>query len=184
MLSSLPYITVSRQGKPHPRWVDNGVSGVPADDSNDLSAKWHRGAFKWEPISAGSRQLTIEPELELEHPPDYLSSHYYAGPTHPLHNGCYLPTPPSSMDMSSAGSSSPPRRDDVGPSHYALQTDNAPTTGGLPCRCLSNPIVTSQLTTLTQALHSAHGLLNRSAEHNPGGCVVIDRITDLHNLLL
>ena len=86
------------------------------------------------------------------------------------------------MDTSSAGSSSSPPRNDV--DYYALQTNSTPTTTGLSCRCLSNPTVTSQLTTLTRALHSAHGFLNRSAEHNPEGCVVIDRIADLNNLLL
>ena len=88
------------------------------------------------------------------------------------------------MDASSAGSSSSPPRDDVNPSFYTLQTNGTPTTTGLSCRCLSNPTVTSQLTTLTRALHSTHGFLNRSAEHNPEGCVVIDRIADLNNLLL
>jgi len=103
--------------------------------------------------------------------------------THPSQDGPYSPSPPLSLDASSAGSSSSPPRD-VDPSYYALQTNSTPTTTGLSCRCLSNPTVTSQLSTLTRALHSAHGFLNRSVEHNPEGCVVIDRIADLNNLLL
>jgi hypothetical protein len=104
--------------------------------------------------------------------------------THPSHDGHYSPSPPLSMDNSSAGSSSSPPRDDIDPSYYALQTNSTPTTTGISCRCLSNPTVTSQLNPLTRALHSTHGFLSRSVEHNPEGCVVIDRIADLNNLLL
>jgi hypothetical protein len=72
--------------------------------------------------------------------------------------------------------------DNADPSYYTLQVGGAPTTG-LSCRHLSNPTVASQMSTLIRALHNAHGFLNRFADHDPLGCVVIDRILDLDNLL-
>ena len=163
--------------------MDNGANQAPATDNNDLSEKWHTRAFK-KPAAAGSQQLTIK--TEPEHPSDYLNPHRRPGAyAHPSHDGHYSPSPPLSMDTSSAGSSSSPPRDEVDPAYYTLRTNSTPTTtSGFSCRCLSNPTLTSQLASLAQTLHSAHGFLNRAAEHNPEGCVVIDRIADLNNLLL
>lgn len=174
---------VSHQGKPHPRWVGEGNAQTPATDSNDLSEKWHTRAFK-KPAGAGPQQLTIK--TEPEHSSDYLNQHRRPGmyTTHPSHDGHYSPSPPLSVGASSAGSSSSPQRVDADQPYYALHSNSTPTTTGLSCRCLSNPALASQLSSLTRALHSAHGLLNRSADHNSDGCVVIDRIADLNNLLL
>lgn len=171
-IAELESLVRELRGKPHPRWVDNGAAQNAAVD--DLSEKWHTRAFK-KPAGVG-QQLTIK--TEPDHTSDYLSPH--RRPTmysHPSQDGHYSPSPP--LD---AGSSSSPPRADSDQSYYALHQNGTPT--GLSCRCLSNPSVTSQLSTLTRALHSAHGFLDRSAEHNPEGCVVINRIADLNNLLL
>jgi hypothetical protein len=178
-IAELESLVRELRGKPHPRWVDNGANQAPPTDNNDLSEKWHTRAFK-KSAGAGSQQLTIK--TEPEHSSDYLSPHRRPGMyTHPSNDGHYSPSPPLSVDASS--SSSPPRGD-ADQSYYSLHPNSTPTTTGLTCRCLSNLSVTSQLSTLTRALHSTHGFLNHSAEHNPEGCVVIDRIADLNNLLL
>ena len=178
-LPLLPLTRVLHQGKPHPRWVDNGANQTPAADANDLSEKWHTRAFK-KPAGAGSQQLTIK--TEPEHSSDYLSPHRRPGMyTHTSHNGHYSPSPPLSVDGSSSSS---PTRLDHDQSYYTLNPNSTSTTTGLSCRCLSNPSVTSQLSSLTRTLHATHGFLNRTVEHNPEGCVVIDRIADLNNLLL
>jgi hypothetical protein len=164
----------------HPRSADNAVTQALATGSSDLSEKWHARTFK-EPLGAGSQQLTIK--TEPGYSPGYPNLHPRPGMyTHPSHDGCYPLPPPLSMDTSSTGSSSP-QRNGVDPFYYAVQTCGAPTIG-LSCRCLSNPTVTSQLTAFTRALHNVRGFLKRSADHNPGGCVVIDRMVDLNNLLL
>jgi hypothetical protein len=180
-IAELESLVRELRGKPHPRWVDNNANNSSAG-GDDISEKWHTRAFK-KSAGAGSQQLTIKTE---EHSSDYLSPHRRPGMySHPSNDGHFSPSPPLSVDASSAGSSSSPPRGDADPSYYTLHSTSTPTTTtGMSCRCLSNPSVTSQLSSLTRALHSAHGFLNRSAEHNTEGCVVIDRIADLNNLLL